>query len=152
MLKELRGNPGHRPLNKNEPKPDELDDVPQPPEWLGEDGIREWHRSGPRLAALGLLTEADIPVFETYCANYDLLVMAKKDVAVNGMKVRGARGDDVRNPALAAIAQATTAISRFAQEFGLTPSSRSRIQLPGDKRDEPTLAEILSGDDDSDVQ
>ena len=51
-MKVLEGNPGGRPLNKNEPKPDKK--APRCPAWLEEEAKKECHRSGILLWFSGL--------------------------------------------------------------------------------------------------
>ena len=43
-LKELKGNPGRRPLNEAEPKPAAR--LPSPPAHLSRSARREWRRAG----------------------------------------------------------------------------------------------------------
>lgn len=142
-IKELRGNPGKRPLNDREPKPGQLVAIGDPPEFLGEYGQAEWHRVGPVLIALGLLTEADLMTFVNYCMNVDILMMAQRDIETHGMTIYGARGT-VKNPALTSFASASNALRQLAAEFGMTPSSRSRMKLPGD--DGQSLDDLLADD------
>jgi P27 family predicted phage terminase small subunit len=139
------GNPGKRALPKKgeEPEPEYVAELPPPPEWLGENGITEWERVGPVLVSLRLLSEADLLIFAAYCANIDLMIESMLDIKKNGTTIRGARGD-VRNPALASFAQAVTALRGLATEFGMTPSSRSRMKLPGD--DGESLADLMADD------
>lgn len=146
-IKRLMGNPGKRRLPKpgEEPEPTIVEELPPPPEWLGEYGVKEWERVGPVLAELRLLTDSDLLTFAAYCANVDLMIESMLDIQKNGTTIRGARGD-VRNPALASFAQAVTALRALATEFGMTPSSRARMRLPGD--DGESLADLV-GDDGS---
>ena len=130
-----RGNPGKRNLHKDEqPKLEVLFELPSAPEYLGEYGMKEWNRTGPLLVAAKMLTESDLPAFEAYCMNIDLMIEARLDIQANGMQVMGHRGW-VRNPAIAAFGQASTAIRGFVSEFGLSPSARSRIRIPKDDQD-----------------
>lgn len=148
--KRLNGNPGKRRLPAEGEEPDyEVAEVIEPPEYLGVHGVREWKRIGPRLAAMQLLTEADLAVFEAYCLNYQLLVEARLDIQENGFMIPGSKGD-IRNPALSAFSSATTAIRSLASEFGLTPSSRSRMLLPGDE--EESIEDIMADDGEDDVR
>jgi len=142
--KELRGNPGKRNLHKDEqPKLATLFELPPAPDYLGKYGQKEWNRTGPLLVAAKMLTESDLPAFEAYCMNIDLMIEARKDIQENGMQVMGHRGW-VRNPAIAAFGQASTAIRGFVSEFGLSPSARSRIRIPKDDQD---VLNLLMGDD-----
>lgn len=149
-IKRLMGNPGKRRLPKpgEEPEPEIVETLPPPPDWLGGYGAKEWERVGPVLAELRLLTESDLLTFGAYCANVDLMIESMLDIQKNGTTIRGARGD-VRNPALASFAQAVTALRALATEFGMTPSSRARMRLPGD--DGESLADLMSDDGTEDV-
>lgn len=149
-VKRLMGNPGKKRLPKpgEEPEPPAVDRLPDPPEWLGEYGTKEWEKVGPLLMSMRLLTESDLIAFGAYCANVDLMVESKLDIDKNGATILGARGY-VRNPALASFAQAVTALRALACEFGMTPSSRSRMKLPGD--DGESLQDLL-GDDAEDAE
>ena len=133
--KTARGNPGKRALHEDQaPKLNKLFELPPAPKYLGEYGIKEWNRTGPLLVAAKMLTESDLPAFQAYCMNIDLLIQAQLDIQANGMQVMGHRGW-VRNPAIAAFGQASTAIRGFVSEFGLSPSARSRIRIPKDEQD-----------------
>lgn len=146
-LARLRGNPRqHRlPTPDEEPQPEITDFVPEPPEWLGDYGKKEWQRVAPYLWKNKLLTEADIMAFATYCQNVDLLIESTLSIQKDGHSIWGQRGQ-VRNPALASFTQATTALRAMASEFGMTPSSRARIKLPDSPAEsltdlEPTIEE-----------
>ena len=67
-LKILEGNPGKRPLPKNEIQPKKK--APRCPSWLEEDAKKEWKRMGKVLEGLGLLTDMDMMAFAGYCQAY----------------------------------------------------------------------------------
>lgn len=150
-IKRLRGNPGRRRLPKpgEEPEPVQLDALPEAPDFLGEAGRIEWERVGPFLVQQRVMTEADVTTFAAYCAAIDLMVESKRDIQKNGHTIRGDRGGEVRNPALAAFAQSVNTLKSLAGEFGLTPSSRARMRLPTD--DGESLADLMAGDSEDDV-
>jgi P27 family predicted phage terminase small subunit len=150
-VKKLMGNPGKRALPKpgEEPAPEFIQSLPTPPAWLGKYGKREYRRVGPVLIKNHLLTEADWFTFLAYCANVDLLVEATLQIKERGMTIHGARGP-VRNPALATFAAATTSLRSLAEGFGMTPSSRSRMKLPGDEG--ASLEDLLGDDGEEDAQ
>ncbi len=149
-VKKIMGNPGKRRLPKpgEEPEPAHVTALPDPPDWLGEYGKREWLRCGPSLMDMRLLTETDLIAFSAYCANVDLMIDSKIEIEKNGPTILGARGY-VRNPALASFGQAVTALRALATEFGMTPSSRARMRLPGD--DGESLSDLM-GNDTEDVE
>lgn len=127
--KKLRGNPGKRKLNDHEADPTKLTVLPEPPTFLGEHAIKCWNVNGPLLIELGLLTNADLELFGTFCQAVHIMIVSSEDINKNGMTIMGSRGR-TRNPALATFASATQTIRSLASEFGMTPSSRSRIQVP----------------------
>ena len=135
--------------NKDEPAPDVLVALGEPPAFIGEYGAEEWHRVGPVLIRLGLLTEADLVAFTAYCMTVQVMIEAKQDIDRNGMTIEGVRGV-VRNPALATFAAATTSLRNLAVEFGMTPSARSRLHTSAD--DGPTLADLLIDDVEEDAE
>lgn len=145
--KELRGNPGQRKLPSKEERVQQniLTEMPPPPDYLGDYGTKEWLRTGPNLVRMKMLGESDLPAFAAYCMNIELMINAQLDIKENGMQVMGHRGW-VRNPAIAAFGQASTAIRGFVSEFGLSPSARSRIRIPKDDAD--VLSLLLDDDED----
>lgn len=143
--KMARGNPGKQKLNKDLlNKLDMIYKLPPAPDHLGEYGIKEWDRTGPKLVEMKLLAETDLPAFEAYCMNIDLMIQARFAIRDKGMLINGARGW-VRNPAIAAFGQASTAVRGFVGEFGLSPSARSRIKLPTE--DDDVLGGLMGDDD-----
>lgn len=140
--KKLRGNPGQRRLNDNEPQGKLLEKVPEPPSWLGEHAIKVWHTNGAVLIEMMLLTDADLDLFATFCQAMHVMIESSLDINEHGMTILGARGR-VRNPALATFASATQTIRSLASEFGMTPSSRTRLKMPGESGE--TLDDFLNG-------
>src|SRR5918994_921746 len=109
-LKIIQGNPGHRPLNKHEPKP-----TPgcKKPSFVKGKCARIWNQYAPELERLGLLTSVDGPLFAAWCflvakMEKDFDSMSAADIsqlrltsAVFGMEPswshRARRGSDRRN-------------------------------------------------------
>ena len=66
----LTGNPGKRPLNEDEPKPEAaISDCP--PE-LSPSARKEWDRLSAELGALRMLTNLDRAALAAYCTAYAL--------------------------------------------------------------------------------
>src|SRR5690348_8264998 len=66
-LRLLRGNPGKRAINKREPQPAILQEVPKPPSHLSTRGKAEWRRVAAQLIDLGLLSDLDLSALAAYC-------------------------------------------------------------------------------------
>lgn len=142
-LKELAGNPGKRTLNRREPRPRVV--LPAVPRHLNEEARREWRRMGRELLALGVLTNVDRAALAAYCVAYSRWVEAEGQVAKLGTIVKTANGNLIQNPYLAVANRAMEQMCRLAGEFGMTPSSRSRVQANA-PTNEPSLADILFAD------
>jgi P27 family predicted phage terminase small subunit len=138
-LKLLRGNPGHRPINPDEPKPVVPDYCPKPPPFVSGYAAEEWARIGPELHRLGLLTLVDTAPLASYCMAYERWRIAEEiiarvavgDHAMHGLLIK--RDNSVAvNPLVVVSRKAANDMVRFASEFGLTPAARSRISAGAD--------------------
>ena len=142
-LKELAGNPGKRPLNEREPKPRAA--VPTAPRHLTGEARKEWRRMGRELLALGVLTTVDRAALAAYCVAYARWADAEAQVTKLGTVVKTANGNLIQNPYLAVANRAMDQMMKAASEFGMTPSSRSRVQVQQADAG-PSLAELLFAD------
>ncbi len=134
----LAGNPGRRPLNQREPQPPILMELPQPPLPLSSNARREWVRTGGMLLRTGILTELDLSALAAYCVVYGRWVEAEGDVRRRGVMVpaKPRSKNLVQNPFLAIANKALQQMLRLLAEFGLTPSTRTRI-VAGDAWQDP---------------
>lgn len=126
-VKKLEGNPGKRPLNPFEPMPVKKDKTPECPDWLEEEAKNEWNRLADNLSGLGLLTEMDIQAFASYCQAYARWREAEEFITRHGSIVKTAKGGWQQVPQVSIAHQNQRIMMQAAAEFGLTPSSRSRI-------------------------
>lgn len=129
-LKLIQGNPGHRPINKDEPKPKIPQRAMKAPPHLSEGARREWKRIAPELHRLGLLTLMDKAALEAYCVCYDRWRQAEAKVKERGDILRTENGNIIHNPYLSVANRARDDLKKFIVEFGMTPSSRTNIVSP----------------------
>jgi P27 family predicted phage terminase small subunit len=127
-LKVLAGNPGNRPMNANEPRPRAV--LPKCPPVLQGEAKAEWRRMARKLHDLGLLSEIDGAALTTYCLTWARLVDAEQKLRQHGTVVISPNGFPVQSPYLSVATKATEQLVRILVEFGMTPSSRSRIHVP----------------------
>ena len=140
-VKVLEGNPGKRQLNPFEPQPGK--GAPQCPEWLNEEAKKEWNRLAKNLENLGTLTELDMAAFAGYCQAYARWKEAEEFIEKHGTIVKTPSGYWQQVPQVS-IAQSNLKIMlKFCSEFGLTPSSRSRIIAGEAKQQEVDEMEFL---------
>ena len=126
-LKVLNGNPGKRKINSDEPQFEISEKVPSAPSTLGKIGKKEWRRLAPHIHKIGLLTVADYKTFEAYCASFELYVSAKEKVEVYGLTDETDKGNVIQRPEVGIMNTALKNMKSYAQEFGLTPSSRTNM-------------------------
>jgi len=144
-LKILEGNPGKQKLNVNEPIPPKAESI-KPPSWLMPDAKKEWKRLAPSLESMGVLTTADLKAFEGYCQAYARWKQAEEKISEIGTTFLTPNGYIQQTPYVSIAMQNMKMMQSFANEFGLTPASRSRINAAMDskgKKDEEDPMELL---------
>lgn len=139
-LRVLRGNPGKRPLNAEEPKPRAL--PPKRPTWLTGEARKKWDELVPELERLGLLTIVDGAALAGLCQAWKDYVECTRFIKKHGRTFTTESGYIVPRPEVAIAQKALQAIKAFAAEFGLTPSSRSRLRTPQPERSEDEYEEF----------
>ena len=138
-LKILQGNPGRRPLNKQEPKPK---GGVRCSAWLHEYGKREWRRLAPELLRLGLLTKADQTTFACYCQAVAEVQLALECINEMGRTYKAGEREKA-NPAVSHLKSFLQEARAFGALFGLSPSDRSRLDVR--TPDDEDLDELLFG-------
>ncbi len=127
-LKLLEGNPGHRPINENQPKPRPV--APKCPSWLATEARKEWRRVAPELERMGLLSGIDRAALAAYCQAYARWREAEETIDRLGLTFRTNTGYEAPRPEVTIARQMMVQMRAFCVEFGLTPSSRGRMTLP----------------------
>jgi P27 family predicted phage terminase small subunit len=127
-LRIIEGNRGHRKIPENTPKPTPV--RPDRPGWLLPYAKREWSRVVPVLEKLGLLTELDRGVLAAYCQAWARFKQAEDVLNKQGFVTVTDKGNVVQRPEVSISRNAVQTMIKCAAEFGMTPSSRGRIELP----------------------
>lgn len=137
-LKLVQGNPGRRPIEKGETTPDVA--IPDCPDHLTPEGKAEWDRITPLLLRYRLVTEIDTAALALYCQAYGRWKEAERKIAEmrekggDGLLVKAPSGYPIQNPYLAIANRAMEDCHKYLQQFGLSPSARTRVtvNLQGD--------------------
>jgi P27 family predicted phage terminase small subunit len=119
-LKILRGNPGKRPLPKEEPKlPLASADCPR---HLTGEARKKWVEKAPILVHQGVLTVGDLDIFERYCQLWSRIRKLERRIARMGYEAGRKMGlvIDLRD--------SEKEFRALAVELGQTPSARSRVK------------------------
>ena len=145
-IKMLEGNPGKRPMNESEPKP--LKKAPSCPKWLEPEAKREWRRLAKQMESIGILTDVDMAAFAGYCQAYARWKEAEEFITQHGTIVRTPSGYWPQVPQVSIAQTYLKVMSKFAEQFGLTPAARSRI-VADNSVNNPSdeMEQLLGGDD-----
>lgn len=130
-LKVLRGNPGKRPLSKDEPQPPTGD--MDPPEWFDEIARQKWEHVYPILTDMKVLTQADYDVLCAYCDTYSKWLKATKFIRENGVSIEAVniKGDIVykRRVEVDIESDCGKRLRMLMSELGLTPATRPKLKV-----------------------
>ena len=144
-VKKLEGNPGKRKLNTKEPVP--AKGMPACPQWLLPEAKKEWERLADLMNQMGVLTEVDMAAFAGYCQAYARWKEAEEVITQHGSIVKTPSGYWQQVPQVSIAQTYLKIMNRFAEQFGLTPASRSRIIAGNDSKGgaEDEMEALLGG-------
>jgi P27 family predicted phage terminase small subunit len=142
-LKLLEGNPGGRPINKNEPEPER--GIPAIPEWLKAFpvAVDEWERESEILDGMGVMTLAEAGTLAMRCYLASQIQEMALEIKDEGRVAYTSRMDSLGNEIMDAKAnpkciQLKNIITEYRQIgslLGLDPASRPRLTVdPKDKK------------------
>lgn len=150
---------GRRLINDNEPPAEPGE--PDMPTYLDEAAQAEWNRLVPILLGMGVLKRSDGIALGSLCAAVSLRDKAYADLDKWGLyytttteskdtnKSRAKKKPTITrvkvHPALAIIEAADARVYRWGREFGLTPSSRGRLEVDSfESGSTPTTEQALA--------
>jgi P27 family predicted phage terminase small subunit len=115
--------------------------APSPPKHLSADAKACWKDVIKPLMAMKVIGPGDLKTLERYCVHWSRWRRANDLIEENGMFEEDENGRMVESSYSTAAYRADTALLKIEQQFGLTPSSRSRVPLkPADKKPEQNAA------------
>ena len=126
VIKLVTGNPGRRPLNQEEAKPDRQ--IPEAPAVLKGEALKEWKRVTPLLLEVGLIAKLDRAVIASYCQAWARWVECERMLEQTGLIVKSPNGYPMYSPYLAAANKAMDQMRQMSEQIGLSGSARSRIR------------------------
>jgi P27 family predicted phage terminase small subunit len=101
-----------------------------------KDALACWNHLSARLTKLKVLTPADGVAFEGLCQAYSRAMRADRLVSKFGLvQENNLSGRLSANPAVNISRSSWAEVRKFAQEFGLTPSARTRVTELNDAPD-----------------
>jgi P27 family predicted phage terminase small subunit len=161
-LRLLGGNAGHRPVNSNEPKPER--GVPPCPKHVSARAKMLWRKVGKQLDAMGVITKADglglellVQAYDEYMDARDLirgvaelkvfqgqLVEQKDGLVYESISATGTKMIRA-HPAVGIAENAWRRVATMIAEFGMTPSSRTKVSVAGGADGEDPFDAFLAG-------
>lgn len=127
-LNALRGHPGHRPVNTEEPKPASADSLAAPA-WLQADARAIWDALAPELHRLGLLTKLDVSSLAGACRWWAIYRRADRALRTGLVAMTKANGKQAR-PEVGIAQKAFHEAMQVFAKFGVTPSDRIALKAP----------------------
>ena len=147
-IKIIRGTFRKDRAPEREPEPEVVRDVPRPPPDLPPAGKKVWKKLADELVDKKVLTVVDLPALEVCCLNYGLFKELRKAIhrkiedPITGKLRKQTLAEYMlgRNsqtmPEYVQMTKAFMTFKAYLVEFGLTPSSRARLNIPEGKEDE----------------
>ena len=128
--------------NPNEAKPKKQ--LPPCPDFLKGTARQEYFRIGRKLERIGVLTEVDDIALIGLCQSWAEYLEATEQASKTGMLVKSPSGYPIFNPYVTLANQALKRVKSFLTEFGMTPSSRSRVMAsPGENEVDNKWEDLL---------
>lgn len=128
-LKVLRGTDQKCRMNPDEARPNP--EIPSAPRHLSREALMEWGRITDELHRLGLLSNIDRAALAAYCQAYGRWVEAETQIYADPecplLTSRTANGTTIQHPLVGIANSAALLMHKFLTEFGMTPSSRTRV-------------------------
>lgn len=129
-LKVLQGNPGRRPLNKDEPQFES--GIPAKPEWFDTYASEEWDRITGNLNGQRVFTKNDLGILVALCLAYEqlrethaILKQLGRSYTVEDM---GGNTHYKARPECVRFETAQKEYRTLLAEIGFSPSSRSKVK------------------------
>jgi P27 family predicted phage terminase small subunit len=132
-VKKLRGTYQANKELPNQMEAAPLATLPAAPEHLPPAAQREWYKVASELENLKMLSILDIKMLEAYCYQVALVEEARHMLETEGKTIilqnKGGGMYPVKSPWITIHNEALSIALKLAQQYGLTPSARTRISM-----------------------
>jgi P27 family predicted phage terminase small subunit len=131
-LKIVTGNPGHRPINRDEPAP--VGDIVDPPTWFDDAQRAEW-KEAIAAAPPGLLKQLDKSMLVVWVCAKVMHAFAAQQISKYGQLIKTpVTGAPMQSPYVSILNRQAGVMMRAAAEMGFSPSSRSRVSIASKRK------------------
>ncbi len=139
-LRLLEGDKHTERINKNEPKPSDSSLVS--PVWLTDEGIKLWNNYASVFKNLNTFKKTDEMSFATWCQEMGRYIELQGIITTKGYTTTNIRNGDKAIPEMAMARECLKNARALAIEFGMTPSSRSKLSVPDGSGETDPLEEM----------
>ncbi len=151
---QLRGNPSKKTAAQFRDGVNAPTEIPDCPRHLKGPAQKEWKRVTVELEKLGLVSKIDRAALAMYCTAWGRYVHAEEkllELGDDGLIETTPNGFQVQGPWLNIANKAMDQCKSFLAEFGMSPSSRSRVtpgEIQGDlfdgtEHEKPSLGTLM---------
>jgi len=124
--------------------------IPRCPTGLDKLAKQCWTQLIPMLLSMGVLSRIDRNAIVRYCIFWSQWHQAQQFLAKNGLvyPIKDGNGKVkclAAFPHVAIVSKVGLLLTKFEQEFGMTPSARMRIDCSGVEDEDQTIEEYLEG-------
>lgn len=142
---------------EHEMEPSKVPEVPKPPSYLGKYAKKLWKQLAPELYDAGILTVVDLPALEMCCDAYGQFRELRDAIHRPLDPDTGKKGkrtlaeymlgqNSQTMPEYTNMKSAFQTFKSYLTEFGFTPASRNRIEIPEPKKpEEDPMGKLLDG-------
>jgi len=145
VTKKLEGNPGKRKLPDNEPQPSKTVKPPPAPRYLCKVGKKKFRYLVKELHAMGLFAKIYGDLLAAYCVEFATWLEAEENIQEHGKLIKAQSGFPMQSPWLAIRNKAFANMLKIAAEFGMSPSSMSRVSVVKPEKEDPMEAFLKRG-------
>lgn len=112
-------------------------DTLKPPSWLtGRIAAAEWRLRRGELAALGMMTAADVQMLGLWCQTVQDYADCREIIAREGRVCIGANGAPYQHPVIGQMHQAIANMQKLSPRFGFTPADRVGLSAENPKAED----------------
>lgn len=106
-------------------------EAPECPEFLLPEAKAHWAKIVPLLIDLRILSKVDTSALALYCQARGRWEQAEREIAKMGgvLMIKAPSGYPIQNPYLAIANRAMEDCYKYLQQFGLSPSARTRVTV-----------------------
>ena len=135
--------------NENEPEPMEYEKIPEAPWYLDYYAQKEWERAAPVLIEAGLLTKADLSLFQDYCEVHAHCVRLNRKMRegdADPYEFVTDNGYRQKTPLISIYEDLVDLKKKLANQLGLSPSARTKIEVDVKADNYKSVEDILNSD------